>query len=99
MLARVSTFEGGTADGIRSAMEELKAQIPQGPPPGVKAVGLTVLVDTEGGRVVWVGLFDNEDDLRESQAALEAMTPPDGMGRRASIDVYEVAADTRLAHA
>jgi hypothetical protein len=41
MLARVTTFEGGTADGIRAAVEPLQSDIPSGPPPGVKSNGLT----------------------------------------------------------
>jgi hypothetical protein len=95
MLARVTTYEGGTADGIRAAVEELREQIPGGPPPGVKAVGLTVLVDPDGGRAQWIGLFESEAELRESEPVLEQMSPPDGMGTRSSVAVYEVAADVR----
>ena len=96
MLARVTTFEGGTADGIRAAVEQLQSDIPQGPPPGVKSNGLTLLVDPDGGRVMFVGLFATEEDLRASESALEQMSPPDGMGSRASVDVYEVGADVRM---
>jgi hypothetical protein len=96
MLARVTTFEGGTADGIRAAMEQLRSDISTGPPAGVTSQGLTVLVDSDGGRVMFVGLFASEDDLRASQQALEAMSPPDGMGTRSSVDVYEVGADVRM---
>ena len=96
MLARVSTSEGGTADGIRAALEQLKADIPKGPPPGIKSTGLTVLVDPDAGRAVWIGFFANEDDLRESEAALQEMNPPDGMGTRSSVDVYEVGAEVRM---
>jgi hypothetical protein len=96
MLARVTTFEGGTADGIRSAMEELRAQIPGGPPPGVNARGLTVLTDPDGGRVLWIGLFEDEEALRSSEAALARMTPPPGMGTPESVGVYEVAAEARV---
>jgi hypothetical protein len=96
MLARVTTFEGGTAEGIRAALEQLRSDIPKGPPPGIKSTGLTVLVDPDGGRVQFIGLFASEDDLRASASALEAMSPPDGMGTRASVDVYEVGADVRM---
>jgi hypothetical protein len=77
-------------------MEELSAQIPGGPPPGVNATGLTVLVDSDGGRVLWIGLFEDEEALRSSEAALSQMSPPAGMGTRASLNVYDVAADTRV---
>jgi hypothetical protein len=96
MLARVTTFEGGTADGIRAAVGQLQSDIPQGPPPGVKSNGLTMLVDPDGGRVIFVGLFATEEDLRASESALEEMSPPEGMGSRASVDVYEVGADVRM---
>ena len=96
MLARVVTFEGGTADGIRAAVEQLQSDIQKGPPEGVKSTGLTMLVDPDGGRVLFIGLFASEEDLRASEAALEAMSPPAEMGKRGSVDVYEVAADVRM---
>jgi hypothetical protein len=96
MLARVVTFEGGTADGIGAAVEQIRSELEQGPPPGVKSTGITMLYDTEGGRIVFVSLFANEDDLRESAAVLEGMSPPEGAGTRSSVEVYEVAADTRM---
>ena len=96
MLARVTTFEGGTAEGIRAAGEEMQGNLGQGPPEGIKSTGLTMLIDPDGGRVLFMGLFASEEDLRSSEAALEAMDPPEGMGKRASLTVYEVAAEARL---
>ena len=96
MLARVTTFEVGTAEGIRAGLEQLQSEIPAGPPEGVKSVGLTFLVDPEGGRMMFIGLFASEEDLRASEAALEAMSPPDGAGARTSVGVYQVGADVRL---
>jgi hypothetical protein len=97
-LARVVTFQGGTAEGLRSAVDQVQSdmQTRGGPPEGVKSSGMTFLVDPDGGRAMFVGLFENEDDLRSSEAALEAMDPPEGMGQRASVDVYEVGADVRM---
>jgi hypothetical protein len=96
MLARVTTFEGGTADGIRAAVEQLQSDIPKGPPEGIKSNGLTMLVDPDGGRVLFIGLFASEDDLRASESTFEEMSPPEGMGTRSSVDVYEVGADVRV---
>jgi hypothetical protein len=96
MLARVTTWEGGTAEGIRAASEEMRSNVSHGPPPGVKSSGLTMLVDPEGGRVVMIGLFETEEDLQESESALKQMNPPDGLGNRGPIDVYEVVADVRM---
>jgi hypothetical protein len=96
MLARVTTFEGGTADGIRAAVDDMQSRIPEGPPPGVKSNGLTMLVDPDHGRVMMIGLFANDEDLQASEAAFAEMSPPDGMGKRSSLDVYEIGADVRL---
>jgi hypothetical protein len=96
MFARVTTWEGGTADGIRAASEEMRTNISQGPPPGVKSNGLTMLVDPEGGRVLMIGLFASEDDLRESEAVLKEMNPPEGLGSRSAVEVFEVAAEIRI---
>ena len=96
MLARVTTFEGGTAEGVRAAGKEMQANIAKGPPEGVKSTGLTMLIDPDGGRVLFVGLFASEEDLRSSAAVLQAMDVPPGMGKRTSLNVYEVAADVRM---
>lgn len=96
MLARVMTWEGGTADGIRGAAEELRSNISQGPPPGLKSTGFTMLIDPDGGRVMMIGLFASEGDLRESEPVLKDMNPPEGIGSRKAVDVFEVAAEVRM---
>jgi len=97
MYARVATWEGGSADALRAASEEIASRAETGPPEGVPSVGFTLLVDPEGGRALGIGLFKSEEDLRAGDAVLSEMTPPgEGMGTRASVDVYEVAVDLRL---
>lgn len=96
MLARVTTWEGGTPDGIRAASDEMRSNVDQGPPPGVKSTGFTMIADAERGRVMMIGLFAGEDELRESEAALKEMNPPEGMGSRGPVEVYEVVADVRM---
>jgi hypothetical protein len=96
MLARVTTFEGGSADGVRAAGEDFRARAQSGPPEGVKSNGVTMLADPESGRMMVIGLFASEDDLRDSEAALQAMDLPEGMGSRAGVEVYEVVADVRM---
>jgi hypothetical protein len=95
MLARVTTFEGGTPDGMRAAVQELQSRAATGPPPGVKSNGLTMLFDADRGRAMFIAMFETEADLRESEAALEGMSPPEGAGKRSSVDVYEVGVDVR----
>jgi len=96
MLARVTTFEGGSAEGIRAAGEQMRANMGEGPPEGIKSTGVTMLIDPDGGRALFISLFATEDDLRSSEATLEAMDPPEGMGTRSSLEIYEVAAEARL---
>jgi hypothetical protein len=96
MLARMTTWEGGSAEGIRSAAEEMRSNLSKGPPPGVRSTGLTMLTDPEGGRVVMIGLFATENDLQESEAALKQMDAPAGLGTRGPVEVYEVAAEIRM---
>jgi hypothetical protein len=95
MLARVTTWEGGTADGLRAAAQQMQDNAPLGPPPGIKSNGITMLIDAEGGRALIVGLFKTEEDLRGSEPAMQAMNPPAGIGTRTAVDVYEVAVDLR----
>jgi len=97
MYARVVTWEGGEADAIRTATDEIASRAASGPPEGVPSVGFTLLRDPEAGRVLAIGLFETEEDLNTAAAVLNEMTPPgEGMGERASVDVYEVAVDVRL---
>jgi hypothetical protein len=96
MLARVTTWEGGSADGIRAASEEMRSNVGLGPPPGVKSSGLTMLADPEGGRVLMIALFATETDLRDSEPVLKEMNPPDGIGSRTALKVYDVIADVRV---
>src|SRR3954449_5352061 len=96
MYARVAKWEGGDADGIRASAARMNAQAASGPPEGVPAVGFTLLIDPDNGRAVAIGLFETEEDVRKGDETLNAMTPPeDGMGRRASVEFYEVAIDVR----
>lgn len=96
MVARVATWESGTADGIRAAVEEMRSNVSQGPPEGVKSTGFTLLADPEAGRVLMIGLFESEQDLRDSEAALAQMSPPQGLGQRTAVEVYDVGVEVRM---
>jgi hypothetical protein len=97
MYARVARFEGGEADALRRASKEVNSQAASGPPPGVPAVGLLMLIDPESGRSISVSLFNTEEALSKGDEALNEMNPsgPD-VGRRVSVESYEVGVDIRL---
>jgi hypothetical protein len=96
MLARVAKWEGAEADALRRSSEEIRSRAASGPPDGVPASGFLLLVDPDDGRCLAVSLFADEDALRQGDATLNEMNPPgEGLGRRASVETYEVAVDIR----
>ncbi len=96
MYARVARFEGGEADAIRQNAQEISSRAESGPPEGVPAKGFVLLIDPENGRGLGIGLFETEEDLRKGDEVLNSMSPPsEGMGRRTSVETYEVAVDVR----
>lgn len=96
MLARVTTWEGGSPEEIRAAAEDMRTRVASGPPEGMKTSGFTMLTDPDSGRVLMLGFFDSEDDLRAAESILKEMNPPPGIGARTATEVYEVAAEARM---
>lgn len=97
MYARVTRWEGADAQAMRESVAQIRERAGSGPPEGVPAVGFTLLMDPDAGRGLAISLFDTEEDLRQGDATLRNMDPPnDGMGRRTSIEMYEVGVDLRV---
>jgi len=93
MLARVVTWEGGDAEAMEKSAAEVNEQAGDGPPPGVPAKEFLLLQDTANGKAIAIVTFDNEDDYRQGDEVLNSMSPPgDGMGRRVSVEKFEIAA-------
>ena len=67
-----------------------------GPPEGIKATGLQMVVDPDQRTAVVVQMFDSAEDMRDSEAAFDSMDPSDTPGKRASIDRGEVKLDLRM---
>jgi hypothetical protein len=96
MYARVARWEGGEGEAMRRSAGEINERAASGPPEGVPSTGFTMLIDPETGRGMAIGLFETMDDLRKGDEVLNAMSPPgEGMGRRTSVETYEVAVDLR----
>jgi len=98
MYARVARWEGADGESLKRTAEDMRSRAASGPPPGVPASGFLMLIDPDSGRSLAVGLFETEDDLRAGDEALNAMNPEPGddVGRRVSVETYEVAGDVRL---
>lgn len=96
MYARVARWEGAEADALRRSTDEIRSRAGSGPPDGVPARGFLLLVDPDDGRCLAVSLFPDEESLRQGDATLNQMSPPgEGLGRRASVETFEVAVDIR----
>jgi hypothetical protein len=92
MHARVATFEGGDPAKVRETIARINERSDEGPPEGVPSTGLLILNKPDDGKVLAIGLFETEEDLRKGDETLSAMDPPvpGGMGNRVSVEMFEV---------
>ncbi len=96
VYARIARFEGGDTsqmdaviDGARQMMDSNFDSPPEGLE-GLKAMWM--LVDRENARGLGVTLFENQEDLRRGDEALNAMSPSVDAGqRRSNVEIYEIA--------
>jgi hypothetical protein len=87
-LARVVSFDGVSA----GRMEEMRREMSGGErPDDVPATEIVVLHDPEAERSLVILFFDNEDDYKRGDAALNAMSADDTPGQRTSVGRYDVA--------
>jgi hypothetical protein len=92
VYARVARWEGADAEALERTAAEIRSQADSGPPEGVPAKRFLLLNDGEGGRSMAITLFETEEDYRQGDETLSSMSPPaDGMGKRVSVEKYEVA--------
>ena len=88
-LARVVTFDGVDAQRMAQMQSEMESG---DQPDDVRATEIVVLHDAEAEQALVILFFDNEDDYRRGDEALNAMPAGDTPGRRASVTRYDVAA-------
>jgi len=88
-FARVVTFDGVSAERMTEMQGEMESG---GRPDDVPATEILVLHDAEAEQALVVLFFDSEDDYRQGDAALNAMSAGETPGRRTSVAKYEVAA-------
>jgi hypothetical protein len=87
-LARVVTFDGVDKDRIA----EMKREMEGGErPEGLPASEVIILHDPEADKSVAIVFFENEDDYKVGDAALDAMPTGDTPGTRTSVTKYDVA--------
>ena len=96
MYARVAKWEGADGDAMRATAEQINAEADSGPPEGVPAKGFLLLIDPDNGRSIAISFYETEEDRRQGDETLNAMSPPgDGMGSRTPVEMYEVAAELK----
>lgn len=93
MHIRVVRFTDVDAERMRSLQERFDEQ--GGPPEGVPASGVQVLLDESQGTAVVIQHFASREDMEEGARVLDAMDPGDTPGKRASVDACEVVAEAR----
>ena len=87
-LARVVSFEGVDSDRMTEMQREMEGSEQ---PENVPATEIVVLHDREAERSLVILFFDNEDDYRRGDEALNAMPTDETPGRRTSVTKYNVA--------
>jgi hypothetical protein len=107
MYARVARFEGIDASKIDEDVADMKrqmdagrtGQLPADAPKEARELIETVsrwvqLVDRDAGKAIGIAFSASEDDMRRADEVLNAMSPPEGAGRRAGpAEIYEVVID------
>jgi hypothetical protein len=87
-LARVVSFDGVTDERIAELRERITSEER---PDDLPASEMLLLHDPDAGSALAILLFENEEDYRTADATLNAMSPAETPGTRASVARYQVA--------
>jgi hypothetical protein len=93
MYARVVRFTDVSPERIAEIGKRAEEE---GPPPGVAAKSLRIVLDEPQSTAVVIMFFDSEDDLQAADEAMNAMDPGETPGTRASVDTGEVKVERDL---
>jgi len=88
-IARVVTFDGVSSERMAEMQKEMEGNSER--PENVPAKEIVVLHDPESDRSLVILFFENEDDYRRGDEALNAMPTTDTPGQRTSVTKYQVA--------
>ena len=88
-VARVVAFDGVSKDRMDQMRQEMQEG---GRPEGVPASEIVVLHDPDAEKSLVILFFENDDDYRRGDEALNAMPAGDTPGQRTSVTKYDVAA-------
>jgi hypothetical protein len=94
MYARVVRFTDVDTERMNSTAAEIEGG--EGPPEGVPAKGIRMIVDEAATTAVVVVFFDSEEDMKTGGEALDAMDASETPGTRVSVDTGEVKASADM---
>jgi hypothetical protein len=94
MHVRVVRFTDVDPERVEKLVSEIDES--QGPPPGIKATGLQILLDPDQRSSIVLQFFDSEQDMRDSESAFDSMDASETPGTRASVDRCEVKRELRM---
>ena len=87
-IARVVTFDGVDSGRIQQMKQEMEGGER---PDDIPASEIIVLHDPDASKSIAIVFFDNEDDYKRGDEALNAMPSGDTPGQRTSVAKYDVA--------
>ena len=87
-IARVVSFDGVSSDRMAQMKSEMEGSER---PDNIPAKEIVVLHDPEAEKSLVLVFFENEDDYKLGDEALNAMPTPDTPGKRTSVTKYQVA--------
>ena len=93
MHVRVVRFTDVSSERLTQMLTRIEQS--DGPPEGVPATGIQVLVDEAQGTVVVLQFYDSAEDLETGARVFEAMDPGQTPGTRASVDACELRVERR----
>jgi hypothetical protein len=94
MYVRVVRFTDVSSERIQALVA--RVQESDGPPPGVPATGLKMMLDEAQGTAVVLQYFDSAEDMEAGAQAFSAMDAAETPGTRASVDMCEMKLERTL---
>jgi len=95
MYVRVVRFTDVSVERIEGLLARVEES--GGPPPGVPATGLKILIDEAQGTAVVLQYFATEEDMETGAATFAAMDASETPGTRASVDMCELKLEREMA--
>ena len=93
-VVRFTDVSSEKMDGLQARIDES-----EGPPEGVKATALQVLVDADQGTAVVLQMFESAEDMAAAEEVFDSMDASETPGTRASVDRTEMKVDMKASPA